>query len=120
MSEELKFFRKNLIISNPSFIYDGKSKTSITNPKIREKFISKLNVLVIRKLWTLVNRHNNLDHLKKSNEVGKVDEQTTKLAVIEPRNGCIIVPTSTLGIVSDIRKQIIRNTLVGKLKAVDH
>ena len=28
-----------------------------------EKFISKLNVLLIRKLWTLVNRHNNLDQL---------------------------------------------------------
>ena len=120
MSEELKLFRKNLIISNPSFIYDGKLKTSITNPKIREKFISKLNVLVNRKLWTLVNRHNNLDQLNISNEVGKVDEQTTKLAVIEPRNECVFVPTSTLGIVSDIRKQIIRNTLEGKLKAVDH
>ena len=71
-------------------------------------------------MWTLVNRHNNLDHLNISNEVGKVDEQTTKLAVIELRNECVIVPTSTLGIVSDIRKQIIRNTLEGKLKAVSH
>ena len=116
LSEEFKLFRKNLIISNTSFIYDGKLKTSITNPKIREKIISKLNVLVNRKLWTLVNRHNNLDQLNKSNEVGKVDEQTTKLAVIEPRNECIIVPTSTLGIVSDTRKQILQNTLEGKLK----
>ena len=67
-------------------------------------------------MWTLVNRHNNLDQLNKSNEVGKVDEQTTKLAVIEPRNECIIVPTSTLGSVSDTRKQILQNTLEGKLK----
>ena len=67
-------------------------------------------------MWTLVNRHNNLDQLNKSNEVGKVDEQTTKLAVIEPRNECIIVPTSTLGGVSDTRKQILQNTLEGKLK----
>ena len=71
-------------------------------------------------MWTLVNRHNNLDQLNKSNEVGKVDEQTTKLAVIEPRNECIIVPTSTLGGVSDTRKQILQNTLEGKLKAVSH
>ena len=96
MSEEFKLFRKNLIISNTSFIYDGKLKTSITNPKICEKFNSKLNVLVIRKLWTLVNRHNNLDHLNISNEVGKVDEQTTKLAGIEPTNECVIVPTYQL------------------------
>ena len=61
-----------------------------------------------------------MDQLNKSNEVGKVDEQTTKLAVIEPRNECIIVTTSTLGIVSDIRKQILQNTLEGKLKTVSH
>ena len=93
---------------------------NINYSKVSEKIISKLNVLVNRKLWTLVNRHNNLDQLNKSNEVGKVDEQTTKLAVIEPRNECIIVPTSTLGIVSDTRKQILQNTLEGKLIAVSH
>ena len=82
----------------------GNQKPELLIPKILEKFISKLNVLVNRKLWTLVNRHNNLDQLKKSNEVGKVDDQTTKLAVIEPRNECVIVPTSNLGIVSDIKK----------------
>ena len=50
LSEEFILFWKNLIISNPSFIYDGKLKTSITSPKIREKFFSKLTVLVNRKL----------------------------------------------------------------------
>ena len=74
LSEEFKLFRNNLIISNTSFIYDGKLKTSITNPIIREKLLSKLNVLVNRKLWRLVNLHNNLDQLNKSNEVGKVAE----------------------------------------------
>ena len=61
-----------------------------------------------------------MDQLNKSNEVGKANEQTTKKAVIEPRNECVIVPTSTLGIVSDIRWQILQNTLEGKLKAVSH
>ena len=55
-------------------------------------------------MWTLVNRHNNLDQLNISNEVGKVDEQTTKLAVIELRNECVNVPTSTLRDCIDIRK----------------
>ena len=116
LSEEFKLFRKNLIISNTSFIYDGKLKINITKQKTREIIISKLNVLVNRKLWTLVNSHNNLDQLNKSNKVGGFEEQTTGLAAIDSGNECIILPISTLGNVSDTRKQILQNTLEGKLK----
>ena len=45
-----------------------------------------------------------MDQLNISNEVGQADEQTTKLAVIELRNECVNVPTSTLGIVLILEK----------------
>ena len=112
--------RKNTLES----LRDFKNKCNDPNNFLYQSVSKRINL----KIKLLSNNNKNTTLNKQIPSENILSKNVTEINVIDKKNKpiidnnlvlineCIIIPTSTLGIVSETRKQILQNTLEGELK----